>query len=69
MGVYKLSVMLNYDKLCNFKNLSMMTTSLSGSLVRVITRRLVVIRSVESLSKTTFSTSAQPGIITLPMIN
>ena len=47
----------------------MMTTSLSGSLVRVITRRLVVIRSVESLSKTTFSTSAQPGIITLPMIN
>ena len=36
----------------------MMTISLSGSLVRVITRRPVVIRSVESLSMTTFSTSA-----------
>jgi len=36
----------------------MMNTSLSGSLVRAITRRPVVIRSVESLSMTTFSTSA-----------
>jgi small subunit ribosomal protein S9 len=42
----------------SFRVISMMTSSLSGCLVRAITRMPVVIRSVPSLSVASFSTSA-----------